>query len=306
MELRLLPTAGRTVTRTAAFGSIVAVMILLAGCSGSGQAATPSGGGSAQPAAGSGAAGNAGSGQSGQRGMPGVFGLIAEVDGSTLQVQSDSAQTAVSYTSKTSVEQIKTATADDVAAGWCATVVSKDQSSATPGTTPSKITASSVSLTKPSSGTCGFGGGAGGGPGNGQRASGFPSARPGGGKMPTARPSGRASAFPSGRAFGGVFASGKITKVSGSGFVLAATSMGSKSTRSVTVTLTKDTTLTTQRTAKKSAIKQGECVRASGKTDDTGAVTATRLIVSAAQNGACTETGFGGFGGRQGGNGSNG
>lgn len=304
MELRLPKAAVRTVPGTAVVVSIATLVILLAGCSTSGQnTATTNSGGSAfpqsQPSTDAGGARAAGPG-----GMPGVFGLIAEVDGKTLQVQSSSEQTAVSYTKKTSIEQIKSATSSDIATGWCATVVSTSRSSASPASQPTKITAGTVSLTKPT-GSCGSGAGFGGG----QRPGGGSSSRPAGGTWPTAGPSGRPSAFPSGRPDGlGLFASGKITKITGSGFVMDATSRGSDSaTRSVTVTLTKATKLTSQQAATASAIRHGECVRASGKTDSTGAVTANRLILSAAQNGTCTETGgFGGFRGRQGGSGSNG
>lgn len=305
MEFRFLKAAGRM----AAFGSIAGLAILLAGCSSSAQQATASGGGSAAPKAQPSAAAQRGFGQGG---MPGVFGLIAEVDGKTMQVQSQSEQTAVSYNSKTSIEQIKAASAKAVATGWCATVVSSDKS-ASPGTTPSKITATTVSLTKATGSGCRFGVGTRvGGTQDGQRPSGAPSNLPGAGKQPTAKWTGRPGGMPSGQSANlGTFASGKITKVSGYGFVMDAISHGSSnSTRSVTVTLTKSTKLTLQVSAKTSAIKQGECVRASGKTDDTGAVTATRLILSSAEKGQCTETGgFGGFrrfGGPQGGTGSNG
>lgn len=303
MELQL-PEAVRTVPRTAVLVSIATLVIVLAGCSTSGQnsAATTSGESAppqSQPSTDTGGARAAGPG-----GMPGVFGLIAEVDGKTLQVQSSSEQTAVSYTKKTSIEQIKSATSSDIATGWCATVVSTSRPSASPHSQWTKITAGTVSLTKPTNGSCGSGSF-----GGGQRPSGGASNRPDGGTWPTARPSGRPSTFPSGHPDGlGSFASGKITKTTGSGFMMNATSRGpDSSTRSVTVTLTKATKLTSQQAATASAIQHGECVRASGKTDGTGAVTANRLILSAAQNGTCTETGgFGGFRGRQGGRGSNG
>lgn len=313
MEFRFPKAAGRTASRTAAFGSMAALAIVLAGCSSSGQQTAASGGGSTAPKAQSSAAAKGGVGQGG---MPGVFGLIAEIDGSTMQVQSQSDQTAVSFNSKTSIEQIKTASAKDLATGWCATVVSSTKS-ASPGTTPSKITATSVSLTKATGSSCGFGGGrTAGGQGTGQRPSGAPSNFPGGGKFPSGQASRRPVGSPSGRAANlGTFATGKITKVAGSGFVMDAMSRGANSTSTpstqpVTVTVSKSTKLTMQESAKSSAIKQGECVRANGKTDDTGAVTATSLTLSSAVKGQCTETGgfggFGGFGGQQGGSGSNG
>lgn len=319
MDFRFLKAAGPTTARTVAFGSVAALAIVLAGCSSSGQQTAASGGGSAAPQAQTSAAAQGGPAQGAQgarAGIPGVFGLIAEVDGATMQVQSQSDQTAVSFTSTTAIEQIKTASAKDLAVGWCATVVSSTKS-ASPGTIPSKITATSVSLTKATGSSCGFGGRRmAGGQGNGQRPSGVPSNFPGGGKFPSGRASGRPGGSPSGRAANfGTFATGKITKVSGSGFVMDAMSRGANSastpsTQAVTVTVSKSTKLTAQESAKSSAIKQGECVRANGKTDDTGAVTATSLILSSAVKGQCTEAGgfggFGGFGGPRGGSGSNG
>ena len=119
MEFRSLKVVGRTASRTAVVGSIAALAIVLAGCSSSSNQASPSGGGStaAQPNGNTQPNGGA-QGRFGQGGaIPGTFGLIAEVDGKTLQVQSSSDQTAVTYTSKTSIEQVKTVSAKDVAVG---------------------------------------------------------------------------------------------------------------------------------------------------------------------------------------------
>lgn len=311
MELGVLKAA----TRTAVIGSIGALAIVLAGCSSSSQQATAGGSPAATSSAGTQGGGQAGGqggrfGQNGTGAIPGTFGLIAEVDGTTLQVQSQSEQTAVSYTSKTSIEQIKAVSSKDIAAGWCAVVVSSARQSASPGTLPSKITATTVSLTKATSSGCGFGGAPGqaGGFGGRARPSGAPTNFPG--RRPTARPTNRPGGAPNGRAGGfGTFASGRITKVSGSGFVIDAvsrvrgsqSSQPSPSTKAVTVSVSGSTKITMQQTAKSSAIKQGECVRATGKADSTGAVAATGLVLSSATNGTCTPTGFGGFGGRRGG-----
>ena len=57
-----------------------------------------------------------------------------------------------------------------------------------------------------------------------------------------------------------------------------------------------------------SALKVGQCVVAVGQADDTGAVTAQRLVVSAPVDGSCS-SGFGGFrrpGGAQGDSGAQG
>lgn len=292
MKLRMLASGA------AAAAGVLMATALIAGCSSTSGAAAPAA--TTAPKAGS----TAGTGTP-QRRMPGVSGLIADVEGRTLQVQSSSEQTAVSYTSKTAIEEITAGTADDLATGWCATVISTDTTSMSPGTVPTKITARSVSLSKASGGRCGRGfgdGGPGGSPSDG--ASGAPGGargRTGGGPggWPSGRPTGRPSGFPSGRPGGmiGTVANGKITRVTGSGFVMTATDRGSPVTHAVSVSTVKDTTITRQQVASPSAIKQGKCVVATGKADDTGAVAATRLIVSAAKNGSCDD----GFARRQGG-----
>jgi hypothetical protein len=65
---------------------------------------------------------------------------------------------------------------------------------------------------------------------------------------------------------------------------------------SVTVTLSGDTAYTRQTKAGTTAIATGKCVFATGKTDSTGAVTASALRLSAPVDGSCA---FGG-GRRQG------
>ena len=67
----------------------------------------------------------------------------------------------------------------------------------------------------------------------------------------------------------------------------------------MTVTLTATTTFTTTQSATAAAIVVGQCARAIGTADTTGAITATTLTISAPTNGTCT-SGFGfrgGFGG---------
>ena len=49
-----------------------------------------------------------------------------------------------------------------------------------------------------------------------------------------------------------------------------------------------DTTFLTTTTAKAASIKVGSCVRATGTTDDTGALTATALVLSQPVDGSCT------------------
>ena len=69
-----------------------------------------------------------------------------------------------------------------------------------------------------------------------------------------------------------------------------------------TVSVDGTTTYTTTKASDASALKVGQCVVAVGQADDTGAVTAQRLVVSAPVDGGCS-SGFGSFrrpGGAQG------
>lgn len=254
-------------------------LLTLAACGGSGS--STDGQAQGQP---SGASGQAG-GQGGQNGVPGVSGLIVSLSGKTMQVRTTSGQSAVTYTSKTTVTEQQSAKAADAKVGVCATVRSAD-GSASAGSSSTAITAGSVSLSDEVDGSCqrGFGGGS--------RPSGMPS---GGSDRQGAPPSGAASGGPAGApsrampsgaqrgGFGG--ASGKITKVDGSTLTIEQTRGTDKT--SVTVTLTGDTTFTKQAKTDTDAIAKGKCVFASGKSDSTGALSATALRLSAATNGAC-------------------
>ena len=63
--------------------------------------------------------------------------------------------------------------------------------------------------------------------------------------------------------------------------------------KTVTVTTSGDTAYTTTADASASDLKVGVCVTSRGEADDTGAITATTVAVSAAVDGECS-TGFGG------------
>ena len=217
-------------------------------------------------------------------GMPGASGKIAAIDGSTLQVQSSDAQTAVTFTDTTSISQQVSAALADVTVGSCVMVTAAD------GSEPSEtaVAAGTVRITEKTDGSC-----AGGGFRGGQRPEGAPSDMPS--DMPTDMPEGMPSGGPGG--MGGT--SGEVTAVSDAGFTVAATSRDSEETTSVTVTVDSDTTYTTTETVTKSALVVGRCVTATGEADETGAVTAETLSVSDPVDGECA-TGFGGRGGLRG------
>jgi hypothetical protein len=309
----------------AAVAVIAAVALLAAACGGSSSpsASDPAGGGTGQQA-------QNGPGD-GQGRVPGTFGLIAQISGHTLQVQSSDAQTAVSYTTATKFSQTVGTTKTAVKPGACVVVRSQDATAANqsptgtpsaPPAQPKAVTAASVEVSAATGGRCsaaagGFGGGGFGGPG------GFRSGTTGG---PTGGPTGTPT-FGSGaggqngqpgsgtrRFVGGAVTFGQVTSVTSSGFVVAAVTFAgrgagsgsatgstptstpmstpSATTRSVTVTETGSTTYTTTTAAKASALAVGKCVAARGTTDDTGAVKAATIAISPATNGQCAVRGF--------------
>jgi hypothetical protein len=227
----------------------------------------------------------------GAGGLPGQAGSgkVTDVSGSTAQVQSDTAQVAVSWTGSTTFTQQVSVTASAVKVGSCVMVTSS-----TTGTksTSSTVQASTVRVIPAANGS-----------NNGSCSLGRPggAGRPLGGTPPTGRPSGAPSGAP-GRGvpggFGGAF--GKVTNVSSTGFTVASasrpTSGGtSDATKAVTVVTSAKTTYSSTEKATSSAVKVGRCVTSQGKADDTGAITATSIAVTDPVDGEC---GFGGFGGR--------
>ena len=210
--------------------------------------------------------------------MPGVSGLIVALSGKTMQVRTSTGQSAVTYTSKTSVTQEKSAKAADAEGR---DVRGRPRHRHRVGSRPSagsaKITARTVNLSDAVDGSCraGFGG---------ARTSG--AAAGGAGAHQGQPPAGTGSTGPGGARgrFGG--AVGKITAVSGSSITIEATRGGTSATP-VTVTLTADTTFTALTKTDTRAIAKDECVFATGKTDSTGAMTAQALRLSAAVDGSC-------------------
>jgi len=189
--------------------------------------------------------------------FPGAFGEVAAVSGRTAQVQNDmSGQVAVSWPAGTTFTEEVDATLQDVKTGSCVVVNSEDDADAT------DITATSVRILD----------------GCDQ-----PSDRPS--DLPSDLPSGRPSDMPSGgpggdrTRFGTI---GEVTAVSGAGFTVTS------GQGDVTVTVTGDTTYTTTATATADAVRVGACVNAQGDTDDTGALTATSISISAKVDGQCT------------------
>jgi hypothetical protein len=234
-----------------------------------------------------------GGGQQGR--MPGANGTIVDVSGSTMQVQDmRSDQVAVTWTGKTSFTREAGGALSDIAVGDCVMVTSDATGSAS--SVPTKVTATSVRVTKPTGGSCTIGGGGRGGLGSGRPGGAPPGGANGG---PSGRPSGR----PGGRPVGaGVF--GAVKAMAGGGFTVTSQGFGQDTaSTSVTVTTTSRTTVSRTVAATSKAVATGLCVSARGTTDDTGAVTATSVALSQPVNGACG-VGFGRPGGAGGPSGS--
>jgi hypothetical protein len=297
-----------TLRTTVVLGTTALALAALSACGSSSSASGTNAGGSAPSAQADGAQGGRQAG--GFQGRnPGTSGKIAAKQGTTLQVQNQTeGQVAVSYTAKTAITAQVPAALKDVKVGSCVTVTPATSASGSASSgTSNGVAAGTVRISAPVNGQCtpGFGGGFNGdGFGRGSRPSGAPSGIPSG--MPSGMPSGRPSGMPSGAAGGRagmMFASGKVTAVSGSGFTVASSfprpgSAGGStgSSTNVQVTVSGATTYVTTKTSDASVLKVGKCVVATGQADSTGAVTADRLVVSDPVNGSC-ESGFR-FGGR--------
>ena len=294
-------------------GLSVLVALALAGCGGG--SSTTNG---PAPVAGStpattGAGGTGGTGN-GQR-QPGTTGLIAAVNGSTMQVQTRTDQTAVTWSDTTAFTKQVVATLADVTTGSCVTVLEPQttgSATATPGATaPTSVSAATVQVRPATNGQCtgGFGGFGGGGGG-----AGAPTGAPtrAGTRTGTAGPDG------AGGAFGRRPTTGLVTAVSGSTITVqetmrggagaggastgSATTDGSTTgsggtaegtTQIVTVTTTGSTAYLAEKQASPSDVAVGECATATGKADDTGAVDATTVALRPAANGSCTNGGTG-------------
>ncbi len=289
-------TTTKTTFAVCALGA--AITLVLAGCGGSGAAPAPVG------ASTTGAArvnGGTGGGVGGR--PPGVTGLIAAVEGTTLQVQSSTEQTAVTYTKSTKITGQVATTASALAVGDCvmarpATTGGAAANGATPpsGATaptapaaPTTVAAGTVQIISTGQASCAAGrGDFAGGRGAGTPPSGAPTDRP--------TRTGTGEGRPGGGGFGGFGGFGAIGTVASLGkdtFTITEAAgpqatASSSSPRTVTVTYTGTTRFMASKAVPARAIKEGGCVTAIGPTDDVGTVAATSLSLSPAVAGQCT------------------
>ncbi|MGI8718745.1 MAG: hypothetical protein ACR2JN_13040, partial [Lapillicoccus sp.] len=154
--------------RIAITALVVGAGLTLAGCS-SGSASTGPAG-SAVPTTSATSATGQGAGRGAGR-VPGVTGLIAAVTGTTMQVQGNNQQTAVSWSATTTFRRSAPASAADVTPGSCVVVRASGAgpdggagTATTPGAAEGRVTAASVEITAPSAGGWGGGGPPGGPP----------------------------------------------------------------------------------------------------------------------------------------------
>lgn len=104
--------------------------------------------------------GSGGSGTGTPRSFPGASGTIAAINGVTLEVQNPTTgQTSVAYTPSTTFEQTVSASVADVTVGSCVSAVGKPTSGSS-SNFGGPVTATTVTITQPVSGSCtgGFGG----------------------------------------------------------------------------------------------------------------------------------------------------
>ncbi|HVW42288.1 MAG TPA: DUF5666 domain-containing protein [Amycolatopsis sp.] len=227
-----------------------AVVLLVAACGSSDN------GGAAAPASSAPSSAN-------RAGGPAASGTVAALAQSSLEVQnSSSGQVTVNFSGDTTFTDRVAGTLADVTTGSCVMVSGTGQ----------PVAAKTVEISTATNGDCtaGFGGGGGTRPQSGT-ASRSRQPRPSGSNAPN----------------GGGFTAGTVTAVSGTGFTVRQDNRQTGATTDVPVTVDSSTTYTKSEQANSSALKVGECVSATGQTDDTGAVTAKTIAVSQAGPNGC-------------------
>jgi hypothetical protein len=202
----------------------------------------------------------------GQRAPQGAFGTIAAVTASNVEVQNpQNGQVTVNFNSSTTFADTNQAALQDVTVGVCVTVTSASSTSA-----GQPVAARTVEISQPTGNTCqrgGFGQGSGSANPSRQR-----------------RPGGQRNGGPRG-------AMGSVTAVNGSTFTVHETNPGNSAPMDTTVTVDPSTTYTKTVAADVHALAVGKCAVALGPADDTGAVTARSITISAPGPNGCPTLG---------------
>jgi hypothetical protein len=204
----------------------------------------------------------------------GASGQLVQVSGSTLTLSTATGDVTVTFTASTSIEKTGTGTAADITTGSCITATGTAD-------TGGSLTATTVTVSPSSAGTCSLAGRLGGG------------LVPGGpfiGASFSPRP------LPSGTAPGFSFVRGVVTAVSGTSVTVRS---ATGTTESIVLSTSASVSSTTAGTA--ADLVDGVCVTAVGPRSSSGNVTAQSLVVEAAGPSGCPRARGGGFGGSGGG-----
>ncbi|HJQ47193.1 MAG TPA: DUF5666 domain-containing protein [Amycolatopsis sp.] len=206
---------------------------------------------------------------------PAASGTIAALAQSSVEVQnSSSGQVTVNYSGDTTFTDRVSGALADVTKGSCVVVMG----------TGTPLMAKTVQISPATANGCtalfGGPGGAAQRPQNGNASR-------------TPRPSGTRGANAGDRAFG------TVSAVSATGFTLQQDNRQTGATTDVQVTVDPSTQYTKSESANSSALKVGQCLVATGQTDDTGAVTAKTISLSQAGPNGC-DAGRGRTGGMNG------
>ena len=298
-----------TVNRIAAGAALCCAVMFVAACGGGTAATGSTAPTTAAPGNGAGAAGGA-------RGFPGATGLLAQIDGKTLQVQGTDSQTSVTYSAGTTFTSTVAAKRSDVVVGVCVQARAARPATGAGGATPTTaprptggpLVAAVVEISPAVNGKCSARGGAGMAGGRPPGAAGEPTGPVGTPNPGRTRRPGAGGGF-GGNGLGGLGAFGKVTAVSAAGFSIESIRLqnGSATTATPTtetVQTPAGTTYTRTGSATARALIVGVCVTALGKADDTGSIAATSILLRPAENGACASGFGGGFGGRGSGGGA--
>ena len=297
-----------TLTRIAAGAAVCGAVLFVSACGGTTPASGVPVGAPTTVAADGGP--NSGAGGGG-RAFPGASGLLAQIDGTTLQVQSTDTQTAVTYSATTTITSTVAARLSDVVVGVCVQARSARLPSgpggaaptaapATPTAKTGPLAAVSVEISPAVNGVCSALGGA-------RTPGARPFGAPGDATPPAGTPNPNRTRGPGAGGngfggngfggFGGFGAFGKVTAVNGASFTVESSapqggSAAAGAPTARTVDTSAATTYTRTATANAKALVVGLCVTALGKTSDTGSIAATSIALRPAQNGSCS-SGFG-------------
>lgn len=199
--------------------------------------------------------------------IPGAFGEIVDISGTTLQVRDDqSGKVKVTYTDTTEFTRQINGSIAELAVGDCVMVASDGATDSDP------VAATAVTVSAAVDGSCQ----------GGMNPGGIPSGAPPNGQTPPSAGGGMPG--------GGVV--GLVTTVTDTGFTVESTVPGGASGEPLSVTVSATTTWMTTEAATASALTVGRCASATGEADDTGTVTATHIAVSDPVDDECV----GGFG----------